>query len=369
MKSKEKITIKTFDKSFWIYIGIFLFLVIVILFFPYLFSQYSFRGIDFTPVNGISNTIGIISPFIAILAAGLTFLAFWVQFKANEQQRYDIKKERFESTFYELLRMHRQNVDELKIDELQQREVFQELFFEFKLCFDIVNKTFDYFSKVSPDEKKELFKNYRSVEKINLAYLIFFYGYKHINNLSYTQVSLPEEEWFDLGSELTKRFQDISTNWEKGNFSLETPVSEMHYLDDYKGAPVKKSLKSFYRPFNGQSKSLGHYYRNMIQISRFINNQSDNFIDFNQRYDYMRMLRAQLSDFEQLLLYYNSLSVLGFSWFSGEKESLIVHYKLIKNIPLALIFELSPKMIFKKFKMTSQEIDEYFEPKNQLLEI
>ena len=44
------------------------------------------------------------SPFIAIAAAILTFFAFWVQYKANEQQKIDLKVERFENKFYELLR-------------------------------------------------------------------------------------------------------------------------------------------------------------------------------------------------------------------------------------------------------------------------
>lgn len=47
---------------------------------------------------------GTMNPFIAISAAILTFLAFWIQYKANEQQKRDLQVERFENKFYEMLK-------------------------------------------------------------------------------------------------------------------------------------------------------------------------------------------------------------------------------------------------------------------------
>jgi len=363
MKNNNNI-IKTFDRSFWIYIGIFLFLVIVILFFPYLFSQYSFHGIDFTPVNGISNTIGIISPFIAILAAGLTFLAFWVQFKANEQQRYDIKKERFESTFYELLKFHKQNVDDLKIENLNQRELFQELYYELGFTYSISKEAFDTILKTSEETTKNILNNYPTIKIINLSYQIFFYGYNYIYSITDIQAGLPKKIWQEVRPELINRFKEYDDYWEKGDYSLRVQRKT-------KGLKLEGGgkLSSFYKPFVGQSKLLGHYYRNLYQIVKYIDGQDGQFLSFNQKYDYVKTLRAQLSDHEQVILYYNSLSTLGYDWFAEQKDSLIVRYKLIKNAPLVLFWVLSPKELFKKFNMTPKEIDTYFEPKNQLLDI
>jgi len=364
MKSKEKNTIKTFDRSFWIYIGIFLFLVIVILFFPYLFSQYSFHGIDFTPVNGISDTIGIISPFIAILAAGLTFLAFWVQFKANEQQRYDIKKERFESTFYELLRFHKQNVDDLKIENLNQRELFQEFYYELRFAYTLTKDAFDSILKTSEDSTKDILRNYSTIKLINLSYQIFFYGYNYIYTVSEIQIGLPKKVWQEVRPELINRFKEYDDNWEKGDYSLRVQRKT-------KGLKLEGGgmLSSFYKPFAGQSKLLGHYYRNLYQIVKYIDGQDDRFLTFPQKYDYVKTLRAQLSDHEQVILYYNSLSSLGYDWFAGKDKSLIVRYRLIKNAPTTLFWGLLPKKLFTEFNMSTEEIDKYFEPKNQLLDI
>lgn len=364
MKNKEKVFIKTFDKSFWIYIGIFLFLVIVILFFPYLFSQYSFRGIDFTPVNGISNTIGIISPFIAILAAGLTFLAFWVQFKANEQQRYDIKKERFESTFYELLKFHKQNVDDLKIESLNQRELFQELYCELKFAYRLVKDSFESIAKTSEESTKDILNNYSLIKLINLSYQIFFYGQNYLLSISENQVELPKDVWREVRGEISDKLGEYNTDWVKGEYSLE--VRKRTEGTRFSGG---NKLSSYYKPFSGQSKLLGHYYRNLYQIVKYIDEQDNHFLSFEQKYNYIKTVRAQLSDHEQVILYYNSLSTLGYDWFAGQDKSLIVRYKLIKNAPLVLFWVLSPQKLFEKFNMKPKEIDEYFDPKNQLLEL
>ena len=80
---------KTFDKFFWISLIIFLLLVIGICFLPSILTGEGEP--DFSQKGQIGDTIGgIMGPFVAIIAAWLTFIAFWVQFKANNQQRHDI---------------------------------------------------------------------------------------------------------------------------------------------------------------------------------------------------------------------------------------------------------------------------------------
>lgn len=69
-------------------------------------------------VDTIGGTVGTV---IAIFAAFLTFLAFGIQYEANQQQKIDLQFERFESKFFELLKLHKDNVNEMVI------EVFQKL--------------------------------------------------------------------------------------------------------------------------------------------------------------------------------------------------------------------------------------------------
>lgn len=104
----------TFDRSFWIYFCIAIILIIAIGFLPYLLTSTSFCLIDFSDSGQVGDTIGgIMGPFIAIVASLLTFLAFWVQFKANQQQRYDIAVERFESKLFQMLQMQESIVNGL----------------------------------------------------------------------------------------------------------------------------------------------------------------------------------------------------------------------------------------------------------------
>jgi len=49
---------KTFDKTFWFSISIFLFIVLLILFLPYLITSKGWFGLDFSNTSQIGDTIG-----------------------------------------------------------------------------------------------------------------------------------------------------------------------------------------------------------------------------------------------------------------------------------------------------------------------
>ncbi len=57
---------------------------------------------------------GTLSPLIAWLAAVITFGAFWVQYKANKQQRDDLREERTENVFYMYINNQRDNVAQMR---------------------------------------------------------------------------------------------------------------------------------------------------------------------------------------------------------------------------------------------------------------
>ena len=84
------------NKRFLIWLAIILLFIIVgICGLPYLLTQHSI--IDFTETGQIGDTIGgIMGPFVGILAAVLTFMAFWIQYQANEEQRLAIENNKTE---------------------------------------------------------------------------------------------------------------------------------------------------------------------------------------------------------------------------------------------------------------------------------
>ena len=120
----------TFDGDFWMYLLIPVIPMVVICFLPSLLTK---DGVlNFTSTGGIGDTIGgIMSPFVAMVAALLTFVAFWIQYKANIQQRQDIALERFERNLFEMLAAHEQIVSGLILERKgknPQKEVGRDVF-------------------------------------------------------------------------------------------------------------------------------------------------------------------------------------------------------------------------------------------------
>lgn len=122
----------TFDKGFWKSFGWFLLMAGLICCLPWILAKHSW--IDFTGTGQIGDTIGgIMGPFVAIAAAGLTFIAFWVQYKANIHQRNDIALERFEKKVFEMLHIQQEITNNLVMEEIvnqvvirkQGRDVFE----------------------------------------------------------------------------------------------------------------------------------------------------------------------------------------------------------------------------------------------------
>lgn len=86
--------------------------------------------------------------------------------------------------------------------------------------------------------------------------------------------------------------------------------------------------------FEGVSRNLGVYFRQLYQIVTYINKQQ--ILSYHEKYNYIKSLRATLCNDAQYLLYLNSLSTLGNVWEIEENEKnnkLITKYNLIKNIP------------------------------------
>lgn len=126
---------KTFDKKFWHNILFFSLVLLFICSFPYFFTTCHW-WVDLTNPEGanIGNTInGIMGPFVAIIASFMTFIAFWVQYKANEQQRQDIAIERFENNFFKLLDIYREIIMNINLENrIKGQTAFHFIFYEFK---------------------------------------------------------------------------------------------------------------------------------------------------------------------------------------------------------------------------------------------
>ena len=318
---------------------IFLIFTIVTCCLPFLLTRNGF--IDFRETGQIGDTIGgIMGPFIAIAAAFLTFIAFWVQYKANLKQREDIAVERIESKYYKMLDIYLQMTNQLEVHGLKGKKAFTELVGEFTFIFystcdvyESLVKNEQYMEDLN-EEQKNLFALFKGnvIEKYEfltvLAYNLFFYGKKYM--------------LYDT-NEKTKLSEDIKRQL----FTIKMSYSGVTYADYVKGR--SHNTEHLYRCyhanlFDGHSDFLGQYFRHLYQTVKFIASLNADIVSEEQKYSYLKLLRSQMSDYEQILLYYNSLTKQGSAWNKENSGSFpqsrgyIVRYKLIKNIPINFPF-------------------------------
>ena len=150
-------------------------------------------------------------PIIAIGAAFLTFLAFWMQYKANRQQRDDISLERFESNLYEMLHLHRENLFDLSCGKSNGRNAVLALCYKLKILYYLIDSIIELWPE--PDKKLFLYYcdkyNYSQSEAKNIiASNLLFYG----ANFSYSYDGKSNErKLYDKLSRVIENFESNRT--------------------------------------------------------------------------------------------------------------------------------------------------------------
>lgn len=262
--------------------------------------------LDFSQTGQIGDTIGgTMGPFVAIIAAFLTFIAFWVQFMANQELIKENRRNHFENRFYKMLDIHIENVD--KINQLKKKgdSTFSEWCSELKnlnegLVWEIERS--DFYKKIRQSNSRDSYENefWDLLDKMESSTIernriLFDVTYVYFFNKDYSFLPVETQTFVKI----------LSAN---SNFIMNNII-------------VGKA----------KNEILGRYYRHLYQIVSFVDSQPDNlYDDFKWKSDYVGMLRSQMSDYEQLLLYYNAQSPLGKAW---DENHFIEKYKLIKNIP------------------------------------
>ncbi|OQX95815.1 hypothetical protein B6I21_03465 [candidate division KSB1 bacterium 4572_119] len=173
--------------------------------------------------------------------------------------------------------------------------------------------------KITEQVAIETNQSYQENELLNIAYLSFYYG--AIGEIS-----------SEILKSILQNESDIFVNKLLSTF-------------EEKQKELIRQRKFYYNPFEGHQSRLGHYYRHLYQTTKYVDTQKINI----NKYEYVKTLRAQLSNHEQVLFCYNILSNLGKNWID---EKLVIKYKMIKNIPHNLITEFDlkarfPELIFE----------------------
>lgn len=322
---------------------------------PLVFTRYS-GIVDFSNTGEIGDTIsGLMSPFINIIGVILTFAAFYVQYLFNIKQRDEIKKQKeiadkqfeeqrkkseaqykeqqkqineqsimnkvtsFEHALFNMINLHTDNLESLRL-EMSGKPIVSKI--GTQVIAFILSTVDDVYHSIKSD-----FPELDPKQVLTISYLYIYYGQSLL-----------------LNSALIKRYE-----------SIYLPVKSMLEKWELTG------ISHFDVSQNGYSIYLSNYFRILFQIYNYIDNAEYLDLTPNTRYFYSKIIRANLSTDEQVLLYYNFLSPMGKSWVD---KKYVFRYKVIKNIPIGNIKTYSPVKWLRSFHRTefSQSyISDFFE--------
>jgi hypothetical protein len=325
-KVEENLT-RFFDARVKKLLGAILVIVILICCLPVILVQPSKNStLDFTKTGQIGDTIGgIMGPFVAILAATLTFFAFWVQYKANQQQTEqfriqarDSRIDRFESRLSELIKIHRDNLNEIDIDGIKGRKAFISMLQEIKFSYYCVKEFFIH--------------TYSNELLLDIAYRVFYLGIEQ-KSLILLNKSLQDKLTKPEIAGLISHLDYHKAQYKKGVLMLiKSEGFDFQFILDYE-------------PFDGHVSKLGHYFRHLYHTVKFIATQDNEFLPEKEKQEYAKTVRSQLSDYEQLILFYDINSAFGNAWIT---DGFIRRFRMIKNLPMPLAdFGITPEAKFE----------------------
>ena len=221
---------------------------------------------------------GITAPFVAILAAILTFLAFWVQYDFNEKQQKSIGKQRFEHNFYEMLNIHESVTQSLKMEIIDESA-------------DVESSS----RTIARREGRDVFQLLYEVMPISAS-------------------TGPVNGIIILNTQQYKGLRELFVKREEDRLSIYERNSEVGKLD--------------------------HYFRQLYNIFKMI--AEDDELTDKEKYEYARIVRSTLSQYELVILFYNCLSSQGIDKF----KPLIQDFAVLNNLRRELLAKAEDECLY-----------------------
>ncbi len=355
---------------------------------------------------------GMLGPFIAMTGVITTFAAFYVQYKANQEQREALKNQQdelekqqeflssqleisrnandlqksandqqakaiesqnaelllqkqqlkaqidqqridqFEKRFFEMLKIHRENASKMQFIRKRygqaggigtvgwgnyraysHHEVIEAINIEFEAVFRFIQLLMD----------ENFVSKQDAFVTASWAYGLLFTGGLGMPpswKLLHETDELKARNLKDIEAAI-----QVFVNREYGYGVLSTDIERriLGVFDQVSGAAQSLQM------LQGYIRQLSSYFRLLFQmVDQLETFEADGFTD-DDRKRYAKLLRAQFTDEDQLLFYYNSLWSVGDVWW---ERGFISKYKLIKQVPIARIpIEISPvKRLSKHLK-------------------
>ncbi|TVQ25793.1 MAG: hypothetical protein EA383_07405 [Spirochaetaceae bacterium] len=247
---------------------------------------------------------GFLGPLFSIVTSFLLFATLINQSTINGRVA-------FESSFYKMLDYHFQHISSLMVKHVKNTESQYEpvtgkrAFIVFKLhlerLLEIVRQASDDLELALSDD-----------EIIDIACIAFYYGI------------LDENQDFLLGK--LRRYESHEALVQ---YLTASKRSHLENDNEYVGRANQTNLSS--------------YFRNMYHLIKYVDSQR--ILSAREKIRYVNILRAQLSDSELWLLYFNVASRFGKKW---QENGYLMKYRLIRNLPSGFCYPFDPS---EKFPM------------------
>lgn len=338
----------------------------------------------FQNISAEDNTIinfGYLGSFLsgvtAIIIVILTGMAVYYSYNSYLEEIKRVQQQRLEDRFYHLLAMHRENIGGMTIDlknnKLENSKVILNMFRELetivkifkikKMCEDY-GYDFNFRIKKISNRDEKLLKIIKEMDEYKI--------YKRVNLAVKKEKKIYAEIAFLImflgcGERSSKIIQNYLIKFE--NYLNIDEVLRLFSNENFRN-DIKNIYNFKYKLFGGHQSRLGHYFRNMFHILKFID--SDVSLSFDQKMSYIKNFRVQLNTFEQALVFVNSITIFGSDW-----SKYMIKYKLVKNIPKDFfaqdywfsledeILEMTEKhkdIVLKEHKQSVEEfVKNYFE--------
>lgn len=302
----------------WIFVPLIIvvFEVAMILFLRHKFVagiEYDFWGIFGDFFGGV---IGTVLTFVSVIILAMTFKQQKEITNANLKQQ-DIQ--RFNDMFYELLRLYREQVDSLSLENYEVKKIG-------KGEEKVVYKGKDFFEK-SKKEMQEEFKK----QIVELRDGIINGNNKIIEKL-YKRYSSKED-------------YDQFKNSEKCKQIIDYYLSKFPNIDEYNNRVTDELYISFY--VKNRDK-IAPYFRTLYRILDLIHTSPLLGGSEDDKQAYAKILRAQLTESELFFLKYNAK----FNMYGEKLIEYINCYNILKHLP---VFELLDFQIFRNNKNNSKD--------------
>lgn len=351
--------------------GVIIVSCILIVVVPFIFSLPAFcRFFEVHEGHNVGDAIGgITAPIIGIASILLLCITLKAQKDASN-------KSELENRIFQMIGLHRKNVEEMHSEakNLDGQDVFNMISKQIDECAEDVSlflRDIECEQVYSADFLKSL-KEIRpeadciSFARLDISYSIVYIGVRdeYIETLKTLLCKRYKEDFIwplllCLRLRLVNNIKEGYKEWK--DFCEETIADRVRLATaiwEANPSSPEYSKKALLRYPNlctnhnklywGHSFRLGHYFRHLYSTVEYIDSQ-DNLTD-DERYEYVKILRTQLSNTEQMVFVANSFSDMGGPWelFRKEKDNkhYITTYNLIKNIPQEEIYGVKYRQFF-----------------------